>query len=144
MRLERKSLNPKRRMRPPPQDDGERQRLNRLAERSGYGGNPEHKRNPGNFGLTPPNSLRPDKALCDDAGIFTRSEEAELLQAGIRRGLVSVQEKGEWPQNVWAVNAQGVPLEAQLENAGLGTYHGYPMPERDPFRQEVLDRWQES
>jgi hypothetical protein len=27
-------------------------------------------------------------------------------------------------------------LEAQLE--GDGRYHGYPMPEGDPFREEVL------
>jgi hypothetical protein len=32
-------------------------------------------------------------------------------------------------------------LEAQLE--GDGRYHGYPMPENDPFREEVLTRWEQ-
>jgi hypothetical protein len=36
---------------------------------------------------------------------------------------------------------EGVPLEAQLENAANGTYHGYPMPEDDPFRDIVIARW---
>ena len=29
-------------------------RLEQLGQRLNYGGNPEHKRNPGDFGLTPP------------------------------------------------------------------------------------------
>jgi hypothetical protein len=36
-----------------------------------------------------------------------------------------------------------VPVEAQLENAERGIYHGYPMPVSDPFRREVLARWGE-
>lgn len=35
----------------------------------------------------------------------------------------------------------GEPLEAQLENAEQGIYHGYPMPANDPFRNQVLNRW---
>jgi hypothetical protein len=49
-----------------------------------------------------------------------------------------------YPQNVWAVSAEGVPLEAQLENAANGTYHGYPMPEEDPFRDIVITKWRVS
>jgi len=41
------------------------------------------------------------------------------------------------------VNATGVPLEAQLENRESGQYHGYPMPETDPFREKVLAAWRE-
>jgi hypothetical protein len=52
-----------------------------------------------------------------------------------------MQKEGVWPQNVWSVAPNGVPLEAQLENAGLGTYHGYPMPPEDPFAEEVINRW---
>ncbi|MBF0155416.1 MAG: hypothetical protein HQL64_16905 [Magnetococcales bacterium] len=55
--------------------------------------------------------------------------------------MVSEQQRNGWPQNVWAVDSNGVPLEAQLENEGLGSYHGYPMPEGDPFRENVLQRW---
>jgi len=115
--------------------------LDRLAATVHYGGNPEHKRNPGNFGLTPPASPRPHKTLCDEAGIFNRRLALELLQSGIRHGLVSEPRENGYPQNVWAVSAEGVPLEAQLENAGNGTYHGYPMPEEDPFRDIVIANW---
>ena len=104
-----------------------------------YGGNPEHKRSPGDFGLTPPASPRPLKTLCDQVHIFTRSEATRLLRAGFKKGLFSVQERNGWPQNVWAVTDAGQPLEAQLESDGQ--YHGYPMQEADPFCKEVLDRW---
>jgi hypothetical protein len=71
--------------------------------------------------------------------IFTRAEAIRLLGAGLRRGLFSVQERNGWPQNIWSVTDGGQPLEAQLE--GDGVYHGYPMPDADPFREEVLQRW---
>ena len=45
-------FNPKRRLLQPSAEDVER--LCVLAEKVVYGGNPEHKRNPGDFGLTPP------------------------------------------------------------------------------------------
>ncbi len=114
-----------------------------IARRVSYGGNPEHKRNPGDFGLNPPAAhSRPDKSLCDDVGIFSRAVALRLLRAGIRKGLISVQEREGWPQNIWAVTSGGVPLEAELENAGQGTYHGYPMPHDDPLRVQVLKKWQ--
>ena len=116
--------------------------LERLASTVRYGGNPEHKRNPGNFGLRPPAAPRRHKTLCDHAGIFNRELALSLLQAGIRCGLVSVLRDTGYPQNVWAVSVDGVPLEAQLENAGNGTYHGYPMPEADPFRDIVMAKWE--
>ena len=52
----------------------------RLADAVQYGGNPEHKRNPGDFGLTPPASPRPDKTLCDTVELFERSEALRLLR----------------------------------------------------------------
>ncbi len=116
-------------------------RLRQLAAVAQYGGNPEHKRNPGDFGLHPPSAPRPAKSLCDVAGIFQRSVAQALLSEGMRRGLVSQQERNGWPQNIWAVASNGVPLEAQLENAEQGCYHGYPVPESDPFAQEILSRW---
>lgn len=112
-----------------------------LATRVRYGGNPEHKRNPGDFGLTPPSAPRPDKTLCDAVGVFERKVAKQLLREGIERGLISEQHRGEFPQNVWAVTTQGHPVEARLENATLGTYHGYPMPPTDPFCENILNRW---
>jgi len=139
MPVKRRSLNPKREIDPMP-DPAD---LDRWEKEVRYGGNPEHKRNPGNFGLTPPACHRGDNALCDSAGIFDHAIAAKLLRDGIRKGLVSRRTKGEgnYPQNVWAVSEEDIPLEAQLENPGNGTYHGYPMPEEDPLRNEVLRKW---
>ena len=101
-----------------------------------YTGNPEHKRNPGDFGLDPPSSPRLGKTLCDDVRIHSRAEALKLLRAGFSKGLVSVWRRAGWPQNVWAVTEDGKAVEAQLE--GDGVYHGYPMAHADPPREEVL------
>lgn len=118
--------------------------LRRVSASMGYGGNPEHKRNPGDFGLTPPAQPRPDKTLCDEVGIFERAVALDHLRRGVERGLVSESWTGEWPQNIWALTADGRALEAQLENAQLGTYHAYPLPESDPFVSEVQTRWEQA
>ena len=118
--------------------------LDSLVERVNYTSSPYHKRNPGDFGLTPPAQPRPDKTLCDPVGITTRSEAARLLRKGISRGLISVQTRNGFPQNIWAVTQDGYPLEAQLENQMQGTYHGSPMPVTDDFREEVLKYWNQS
>lgn len=136
----RMTPNPKRRLRAVPAAS-EQQVLGELAEQVSYGGNPEHKRDPGDFGLDPPSQPRQGKTLCDEAQIFNRARAKGLLREGIRRGLISVQERNGWPQNVWAVAENGVPLEAMLENQQTGAYHGYPMLSDDPLREEVLDRW---
>ena len=133
------TYNPNRRL----QSCGE-QDLVRLADLAGkvrYGGNPEHKMNPGDFGLMPPADPRPGKSLCDVAAVFTRHEALRLLRLGLRKGLVSDRSLGDWPKNIWSVMANGQALEAQLENRETGSYHGYPMPESDPFAQAVLTRW---
>ena len=133
----RKTFNPKRRI----QSDCDAAVREKLVVEVRYGGNPEHKRNPRDFGLTPPLRPRPDKTLCDDVAVTTRSQALGLLRQGVKKGLVSEQMRGAYPQNIWAVTDEGQPLEAQLENAELGTYHGYPMSESDPFRDQVLDLW---
>ena len=112
-----------------------------LAGRISYGGNPVHKRNPGDFNLSPPSRPVPDKTLCDGVGIASQREAWRLLRDGVRRGLISEQRRGDFPQNVWSVTGDGHPLEAQLENRVQGTYHGYPMPATDDFRDEVLNHW---
>lgn len=113
-----------------------------LATGVSYGGNPEHKRHPGDFGLTPIAAhCRSDKSRCDETGIVTRAAALRLLRAGIRRGLISEQRRNGWPQNIWAVTDDGQPVEAMLENSAQGAYHGYPMPQDDPLRTEILKRW---
>lgn len=97
------------------------------------------RRIPGDFGLEPPSLPRPGKTLCDGVNIHTHTEALALLKKGIEKGLVSEQVRFDWPQNVWSVTNEVAPLEAQLEHAG--TYHGYPMPMNDAFREVVLERW---
>ncbi|MGA2937605.1 MAG: hypothetical protein ABSF52_10965 [Syntrophobacteraceae bacterium] len=133
----RTSYNPKRQIRQVLDPDY----LKWLADSVNYGGNPEHKRKPGDFGLMPPSQPHADKTLCDAVGIFTRVEATRLLREGIRKGLISEGKRNRYPQNIWVVTEDGWPLEAQLENVERGTYHGYPLPEADPFREEVLAKW---
>lgn len=110
------------------------------AKSFGYGGNPEHKTRPGDYDLTPPAAARPGKTLCDAERDLLKAEALRLLRSGVQRGMVSEAGSGGWPQNVWTV-AGGVAYEAQLENEGQGTYHGYPMPLDDPFLPMVLGEW---
>lgn len=112
-----------------------------LAGRVTYGGNPEHKRKPGDFGLTPPAAPRANKSLCDAVGVFDLRKALCLLREGVKRGLVSEQVRGEFPQNVWAVTDRGDPVEGQLENRIQGIYHGYPMRSNDPLAKSVLEKW---
>jgi len=118
--------------------------LEAIVDRVSYGGNPEHKRNPGDFGLTPSAQPRPDKSLCDEIGVFRKAEAERLLRDGVKRGLVSENWRHGFPQNIWSVTADSKPVEAQLENAVAGVYHGYPMPQSDSFSQAVLQRWSET
>ncbi|MDB9310574.1 hypothetical protein PN471_18490 [Aphanizomenon sp. CS-733/32] len=117
------------------------QHLSDLASKAKYGGNPEHKRNPGDFNLTPPSSPRKKKSLCDSVKVFTRKEALALLRKGIKMGLVSDRSTGFWPKNVWSIMDDGTPLEAQLESSEQGSYHGYPMQKTDPFYEEVIKQW---
>lgn len=133
--------NPKRRLVPLAALPGLAIKLADWATRARYGGNPAHKRNPGDFGLQPPASPREGKTLCDAAEVFARDAAQRLLSDGIRRGLVSIKERGGWPQNVWAVAPNRVALEAMLDNEVTGTYHGYPLQDSDPMCAEVQLRW---
>ena len=135
-------FNPKRKLLTPAQALARADELGSLADRVRYGGNPEHKKNPGDFGLTPPSDPRQGKSLCDIARSFERGEAEKLLRAGLRSGLVSDRMVGEWPKNVWSVTDDGFAMEAQLENPKVGSYHGYPIPETDPLLLEVKRRWE--
>jgi len=75
--------------------------------------------------------------------VSTRALAQLLLESGVRRGLVSarVGAGDEFPQNIWAVNDDVLAFEAQLENSEQGSYHGYPMPDANPLKNEVLAWW---
>lgn len=115
--------------------------LRQLAAALRYGGNPEHKRHPGDFRLTPPSLPRDHKSLCDEIHVFSRAEALRLLRRGAERGMISEWDGTGFPRNIWSMTEQGVPLEAQLENPGNGTYHGYPLEQNDDFRECVIVRW---
>ena len=136
----RRTFNPKRQIR----HDCDPEELLRLLPLVKYTGSPLHKKNPGDFCLNPPAQPRPDKTLCDEAGITIKAEAQRLLEEGVKRGLVSQQFRGPFPQNIWSVSQDGYPLEAQLENPSLGTYHGYPVPSTDDFRDQILEFWNHS
>lgn len=137
----RRTFNPKRHLRELPTSKEQLAALSELAARVCYGGNPEHKRNPSDFNLHPPSQPRQAKTLCDELGVLTRAMALDALKQGLQKGLVSVQERNGWPQNVWMVFENKTPVEAMLENAENGTYHGYPMQRADPFRDQILKRW---
>jgi hypothetical protein len=133
--------NPKRTLRVWRGDTEDEQIKIDLAARVRYTGNPQHKRDPGDFGLTPPSSPRQNASLCDEANVRHRAEALSLLRAGIVAGLISKQTREGFPSQIWSVREDGVVFEAELENSGLGQYHGYPMPFGDPFRLVVLARF---
>lgn len=135
--MRKRQYNPKREI----GKNADRSNLKALAKRIRYVGSAFHKRNPGDFGLIPPSQPRPDKTLCDGAKISQAKVAQNLLEKGAAMGLISEQQRGDFPQYIWAVTPDGVPLEAQLDNVGAGTYHGYPMGEGDPLAERVLQFW---
>lgn len=135
-----RSFNPKRQIRC---DSDTAMDRKMLARKVSYGGNPEHKRNPGDFNLNPPATPRVDKTLCDGVGIHNRIVALQLLKDGIHRGLLSQQLRNGFPQNIWAVSDDGTPLEAQLDNEQQGSYHGYPMSADDPLAEQIFRRWKQ-
>jgi hypothetical protein len=91
-----------RRIRAEPLTAAERERL---AE-ARYEGSPLHKRNPGDFGLVPPSMPRPDKTLCDEAGIHARATADELFAMALARGICSESTgPGGFPKQLWVVDA---------------------------------------
>lgn len=127
-----------RRIRSTPLSDEERQRLATAV----YEGSSLHKRNPGNFGLAPPASPRPDKTLCDEAGVDSREKACELFARGIARGLVSdATVAGGFPKQIWVVDDEGRVFEAMYGGSREGCYHGYPIRRSDPLFQQVREVW---
>src|ERR1039457_6455348 len=122
MTLKGRTFNPKRRIRTKQEFQSRQEALSTLLENVHYRGNPEHKRNPGDFGLSPPAAPRPDKTLCDITKIFEKVRAEGFLREGLRRGMVSVQHVGLFPRLIWAVTEDGWPLEARLDNEEQGNY----------------------
>ena len=135
-------FNPKRRLREWNGSESDVAYAKALAKTVRYTGNPQHKRDPGDFNLTPPAAPRANATLCDDAHIFERKTAIKLLKDGARKGLVDGRKGEGFPYLIWTVR-DGVAFEAQLENADRGEYHGYPMPTSDPLRSLILKAYAE-
>ena len=134
-------FNPKRCLQPLDNSDLAMASAKSLSKKVIYTGSPALKRDPGDFKLTPPAAARQNATLCDDAKVYTWLEATSLLKQGAAKGLVDARSVDGFPCLIWSVREEdGTVFEAQLENANLGQYHGYPMPLSDPFRQVVIDR----
>jgi hypothetical protein len=115
-----------------------------LHEHAAYEGSPHHKKNPGDFGLTPPAAPRPDKTLCDEAGIQRRDEAVALLARAIDGGLVSAGTVPEnFPKQLWVVDDEGRVFEAMSGGSRAGRYHGYPIRRTDPLFDQVSKAWED-
>lgn len=116
-----------------------------LKRRVVYEGSPLHKREPNDFGLTPPAAPRSDKTLCDEAGVFEKATALELFDRALRVGLVSESTVGNGlPKHLWAVANGGQVFEAIHGGSCAGAYHAYPVRDGDPFAQRVRLRFREA
>ena len=131
--------NPKRRI--AKRDRYTAHELERFASAAVYAGSPHHKLRPADYGFDPPVAPRPSKSVCDGKRPVRHGEAARLLQAGMRRGMISAHLEGGWPKYVWAVDDVGEVYEAKLGHGGE-RYHGYRLAEDDEaMRRWVLAEW---
>ncbi len=114
--------------------------LDRMAKTARYNPSPYHKSDPSILGSPIP---RPDKTVCDGPAPVDCRDAAGLLKSGFVRGMISMQVRQGWPQNVWAVDDGRIVYEAQLSNSELGEYHGYPMKVDDDFTRLIRKEWEE-
>jgi hypothetical protein len=113
-----------------------------LREHASYEGSPYHKRSPGDFGLIPPASPRPDATLCDEAGVHLRDAAQALFASAINGGLVSESATSEgFPRQLWVIDEQGRVFEAMYGGSRSGRYHGYPIRKSDPLFAQVQKAW---
>lgn len=114
--------------------------LSALLARAAYVGSAVHKRRPGDYRFHPAVNPRASKSLCDGLRTVLKAEAEALLEAGIRKGMVSEHREDGLPKYVWAVDGHGEAYEAKLGNGG---YHGYRLdPADEPdMRTLVLREW---
>ena len=99
-----------------------------------------------------PTSLIRSTARSPTLGLRTRPSAPDgvgcpaalaMLKEGLRRSMVPPGSEG-LPSPVWAVDDNtGQAYEARVTNRGTAEYHGYPVLDRDPLKDEILAKWQE-
>lgn len=67
------------------------------------------------------------KTLCDPTGIRCSRDALKRLKYGVKRKAYSAEMVSGFPKRIWSITTDGMLLEARLENAGDGVYHGYPI-----------------
>jgi hypothetical protein len=112
-----------------------------LRAHAAYEGSPFHKKEPNNFGLTPPTYPRPDKTLCDEAGITDKAIAFALFARALEVGLVSRAWKDGFPKQIWVVDDGNQVFEVIYGGSTTGRYHGYPVRLRDPLFEQVRAAW---
>lgn len=113
-----------------------------LRANAAYEGSPYHKKEPNDFGLTPPTQPRRDATLCDEAGIVDRDVANLLFGRAIDVGLVSAVWVAErFPKQMWVVSDDGRVFEAMYGGSQPGRYHGYPIRLRDPLYEKIKNVW---
>ncbi|MFK0167073.1 hypothetical protein [Rhizobium sp. NPDC090279] len=112
-----------------------------MAKAARYVGSGHHKRYPLDYGFERTNPI-PTKSLCDMLRPVRLDEAKELLEKGIRAGLISSYD-GEFPKYVWAVDESGVVYEAKADQNAPGEYHGYPLGQEEEIREHILGEWKQ-
>ena len=79
-----------------------------------------------------------DVPSCRDVGICTWEDASDLLRRGVEQGLYCNESEG-FPTYIWSVKNDDLVLEAQITEKG--TYRGHPMPQHDPMRDLILQKW---
>jgi hypothetical protein len=115
-----------------------------LKANAAYEGSPFHKKNPNDFGLTPPTyAVRPEKTLCNEAGITQKQIAIDLFARAIDVGLISAAWTARFPKQMWVVDDGEQVFELMYGGSRPGRYHGYPIRLRDPWSEEVKRIWRE-
>jgi hypothetical protein len=115
-----------------------------LRANAAYEGSPFHKKNPNDFGLKPPTyAVKPEKTLCDEAGITQKAIAIELFARAIEVGMVSKSWMSGFPKQMWVVDDGEQVFELMYGGSRPGRYHGYPIRLRDPWSEEVKRVWRE-
>ncbi|BCM17809.1 hypothetical protein [Mesorhizobium sp. J8] len=115
------------------------QQICALADAAVYVGSGHHKRYPLDYGFERTNPI-PTKSLCDMLRPIVLAEAEQLMERGIRAGMVSNYGEG-FPKYIWMVDDAGIVYEAKCDRNAPGRYHGYPLDHDKDVRDYILSEW---